>query len=137
MTTTITTTIITTSQYGLNGAQYRSESIMGVNAMSTSTTAQPFITTRILKPIINNKIGKYENGNGFFIEISKDNNKRDIGEKNIYEERIKKLEELDKKKDVEITLLKGAIEHMKAEIEKLKDLTNIFNLFYNYICIYD
>ena len=40
--------------------------------------------------------------------------------KNIYEERIKKLEELDKKKDVEITLLKGAIEHMKAEIEKLK-----------------
>ena len=25
-----------------------------------------------------------------------------------------------KKKDVEITLLKGAIEHMKAEIEKLK-----------------
>ena len=57
--------------------------------------------------------------------------------KNIYEERIKKLEELDKKKDVEITLLKGAIEHMKAEIEKLKDLTNIFNLFYNYICIYD
>ena len=54
-----------------------------------------------------------------------------------YEERIKKLEELDKKKDVEITLLKGAIEHMKAEIEKLNDLTNIFNLFYNYICIYD
>ena len=110
---------------------------MGVNAMSTSTTAQPFITTRILKPIINNKIGKYENRNGSFIGISKDNNKRDIEEKNIYEERIKKLEELDKKKDVEITLLKGAIEHMKAEIEKLKDLTNIFNLFYNYICIYD
>ena len=137
MTTTITTTIITTSQYSLNGAQYRSESIMGVNVMSTSITKQPFLTTRILKPIINNKIGKYENRNGFFIEISKDNNKRDIGEKNIYEERIKKLEELDKKKDVEITLLKGAIEHMKAEIEKLKDLTNIFNLFYNYICIYD
>ena len=137
MTTTITTTIITTSQYGLNGAQYRSESITGVNAISISITKQPFITTRILKPIINNKIGKYENRNGFFIEISKDNNKRDIGEKNIYEERIKKLEELDKKKDVEITLLKGAIEHMKAEIEKLKDLTNIFNLFYNYICIYD
>jgi hypothetical protein len=84
-----------------------------------------------------NKIGKYENRNDSFIEISKNNNKRDIGEKNIYEERIKKLEELDKKKDVEITLLKGAIEHMKAEIEKLKDLTNIFNLFYNYICIYD
>ena len=79
-----------------------------------------------------NKIGKYENRNYSFIEISKDNNKRDIGEKNIYEER-----KLDKKKDVEITLLKGAIEHMKAEIEKLKDLTNIFNLFYNYICIYD
>ena len=56
MTTTITTTIITTSQYGLNGAQYRSESIMGVNAMSTSTIAQPFITTRILKPIINNRV---------------------------------------------------------------------------------
>ena len=137
MTTTITTTIITTSQYGLNGAQYRSESIMGVNAMSTSITKQPFITTRILKPIINNKNGKYENINDSFIEISKDNNKRDIGEKNIYEKRIKKLEELDKKKDAEITLLKGAIEHMKAEIEKLKDLTNIFNLFYNYICIYD
>ena len=98
--------------------------------MSTSTITQPFITTRILKPIINNKIGKYENRNDSFIEISKGNNK-----KNIYEERIKKLEELDKKKDVEITLLKGAIEHMKAEIEKLKDLTNIFNLFYNYICI--
>ena len=58
MTTTITTTIITTSQYGLNGAQYRSESIMGINAMSISITAQAFITTRILKPIINNKIGK-------------------------------------------------------------------------------
>ena len=110
---------------------------MGVNAMSTSITKQPFITTRILKPIINNKIEKYENRNDSFIEISKDNNKRDIGEKNIYEERIKKLEELDKKKDVEITLLKGAIGHMKAEIEKLKDLNNIFNLFYNYICIYD
>ena len=137
MATTITTTIITTSQYGLNSAQYRSESIIGVNAISISITKQPFITTRILKPIINNKIGKYENRNDSFIEISKDNNKRDIGEKNIYEERIKKLEELDKKKDVEITLLKGAIEHMKAEIEKLKDLTNIFNLFYNYICIYD
>ena len=105
---------------------------MGVNAMSTSITKQPFITTRILNPIINNKNGKYENINDSFIEISKDNNKRDIGEKNIYEER-----KLDKKKDVEITLLKGAIEHMKAEIEKLKDLNNIFNLFYNYICIYD
>ena len=35
-------------------------------------------------------------------------------------QKIKKLEELDKKKDVEITLLKAAIEHMKAEIEKLK-----------------
>ena len=34
--------------------------------------------------------------------------------------RLKKLEELDRKKDVEITLLKAAIEHMKAEIEKLK-----------------
>ena len=105
--------------------------------MNTSITKQPFITTRILKHIMNNKIGKYENWNISFIEISKDNNKRDIEEKNIYEERIKKLEELDKKKDVEITLIKGAIENMKAEIEKLKDLTNIFNLFYNYICIYD
>ena len=37
-----------------------------------------------------------------------------------YEERLRKLEELDKKKDVEISLLKAAIEHMKAEIEKLK-----------------
>ena len=54
--TTTTTTIITTSQYGLNGAQYRSESIMGVNAMSTSITAQTFITTRILKLIINNRV---------------------------------------------------------------------------------
>ena len=44
MTTTITTIIITTSQYGLNGAQYRSESIMGVNVMSTSITKQPFIS---------------------------------------------------------------------------------------------
>ncbi len=33
-----------------------------------------------------------------------------------YEERIKKLEELDKKKDVEITLLKAAIEHMLSLI---------------------
>ena len=64
----------TTSQYGLGGAQYRSWSIMVVNqdtrdnaidvtyskkpdrggtlnAMSTSTT-----TTRVLKPIINNKV---------------------------------------------------------------------------------
>ena len=89
--------------------------------MSTSTTAQAFFTTRILKPIINNKIGRYENRNGFFTETSKDNNKKDIGEKNIYEEKIKKLEELDKKKDVGITLLKGAIEHMKTELEKLKD----------------
>ena len=37
-----------------------------------------------------------------------------------YEERLKKLEELDRKKDVEITLLKNAIEHMKATIETLK-----------------
>ena len=37
-----------------------------------------------------------------------------------YEERLRKLEELDKKKDLDITLLKAAIEHMKAEIEKLK-----------------
>ena len=36
------------------------------------------------------------------------------------EAQLKKLEESDKKKDVEITLLKAAIEHMKAEIEKLK-----------------
>ena len=84
-----------------------------------------------------NKIGKYENRHDSFIEISKDNNKRDIGEKKFSQKRIQKLEELDKKKDVEITLLKCAIEHMKAEIEKLKDLNNIFNLFYNYICIYD
>ena len=37
-----------------------------------------------------------------------------------YEERLKKLEDLDRKKDVEITLLKNAIEHMKATIEILK-----------------
>ena len=65
----------TTSQYSLGGAQYRSGSIIGVtqdardnaidvtystkpyrrgtlNAMSTSTTT----TTRVLKPIINNKV---------------------------------------------------------------------------------
>ena len=73
MTTTITTTIITTSQYGLNGAQYRYGSIMGetqdasaidvtystkpdrggtLNAMSTSTTTQSFTTTRVLLSII-------------------------------------------------------------------------------------
>ena len=37
-----------------------------------------------------------------------------------YEERLRKLEELDKKKDVEISLLKSAIEHMKTTIEGLK-----------------
>ena len=70
----------TTSQYGLSGAQYRSGSIMGLtqddgdntidvtysikpdqggvttlNAMSTSTNAQPF-TTSVLKPFINNTV---------------------------------------------------------------------------------
>ena len=38
-----------------------------------------------------------------------------------YEERLKKLEELDKKKDVEISLLKSAIEHMKTMIDGLKN----------------
>ena len=56
MTTTTTTTTTTTSQYGLGGVQHRSGSIMGVNAMSTSTTAQPFTTIRVLKPIINNTV---------------------------------------------------------------------------------
>jgi predicted RNase H-like nuclease (RuvC/YqgF family) len=37
-----------------------------------------------------------------------------------YEERLKRLEELDKKKDVEISLLKAAIEHMKTTIEGLR-----------------
>ena len=49
--------------------------------MSTSTTAQLFSTTRVLKPIINNTVRPiylYENRNDSFIEISKDNNKRDI-----------------------------------------------------------
>ena len=69
----------TTSQYGLGGAQYRSGSIIGVtqdardnaidvtystkpdwggtlNTMSTFTTTQPFTTTRVLKPIINNTV---------------------------------------------------------------------------------
>ena len=65
----------TTSQYGLGVAQYRSGTIMGVtqdaidvaystkpdrrgtlNAMSTSTTTQPFTITRVLKPIINNTV---------------------------------------------------------------------------------
>ena len=77
MTTTTTTITTTISQYGLGGAQYYSESIMGVthnardntidvtyskkpnrggvitlNAMSTSTTT----TTRVFKPIINNTV---------------------------------------------------------------------------------
>ena len=72
-----TTTMTTTSQYSLGGAQYRYGSIMGetqdasaidvtystkpdrggtLNAMSTSTTTQPFTTTRVLKPIINNTV---------------------------------------------------------------------------------
>ena len=80
-TTTITTTTTTILQYGLGGTKYYSESIMGVthdtrdnaidvtystkpdrggvitlNAMSTSTTTQPFTTTRVLKPIINNTV---------------------------------------------------------------------------------
>lgn len=38
-----------------------------------------------------------------------------------YEERLRRLEELDKKKDVEISLLKSAIEHMKTTIKNLKD----------------
>ena len=77
--TTIITTATTTSQYGLGGAQYCSGSIMVVthdardnsidvtystqpdrggtlNAMNTSTTTQPFTTTRVLKPIINSKV---------------------------------------------------------------------------------
>jgi predicted RNase H-like nuclease (RuvC/YqgF family) len=37
-----------------------------------------------------------------------------------YEERLKKLEDLDKKKDVEISLLKAAIEHMKTTIDNLR-----------------
>ena len=76
-----TTTTTTTPQYGLGGAKYLSESFIGVtydardntigitystkpdlggvttlNAMSTSATIQPFTTTRILKPIINNTV---------------------------------------------------------------------------------
>ena len=79
ITISTTTTMTTTSQYSLGGAQYLSGSIMGVtkdardnaievtystkpdrggtlNAMSTSTTKQPFTTTRVLKPIINNTV---------------------------------------------------------------------------------
>ena len=79
MATITTTTMTTTSQYGLGVAQYRSGTIMGVtqdardnaidviystkpdrrgtlNAMSTSTTTQPFTTTRALKPIIINTV---------------------------------------------------------------------------------
>ena len=37
-----------------------------------------------------------------------------------YEERLKKLEELGRKKYVEIELLKAAVEHMKSEINKLR-----------------
>ena len=80
-TTTITTTTTTILQYGLGGAKYCSESIMGVthdtrdnaidvtystkpdrggvttiNVMSSSTTAQLFPTTRVLKLIINNTV---------------------------------------------------------------------------------
>jgi hypothetical protein len=39
-----------------------------------------------------------------------------------YEERLKRLEDLDKKKDVEIHLLKLAIEQMRSEIDKLRTL---------------
>ena len=81
MTTTTTTITTTNPQYGLDGAKYHSGSIMGLtqddgdntidvtysikpdqggvttlNAMSTSTTTQPFTTTRVLKPIINNTV---------------------------------------------------------------------------------
>ena len=42
----MTTTTNTNLQYGLGDAQYHSGSIMGINAMSTSTTAQSFTTTR-------------------------------------------------------------------------------------------
>ena len=75
MNTTTTSTMTTTSQYSLGGAQYRYGSIMGVtqdaidnaidvtystkpdrggtlNAMSTSTTTQSFTTTRVLLSII-------------------------------------------------------------------------------------
>ena len=55
--------------------------------MSASTTTQPFTTTRILKPIINNTVDLYENRNDSFIEISKDNNKRDISEKKFSQKR--------------------------------------------------
>jgi len=37
-----------------------------------------------------------------------------------YEEKLKRLEDLDKKKDVEISLLKSAIENMRTTIENLK-----------------
>lgn len=38
-----------------------------------------------------------------------------------YEERLKRLEELDKKKDVEINVLKLAIENMQKQIKELKE----------------
>ena len=81
MTTTTTTITTTNPQYGLDGAKYLSGSIIGLtqddgdnavdvtysikpdqggittlNAMSTSTPAQHFTTTRVLKPIINNTV---------------------------------------------------------------------------------
>lgn len=37
-----------------------------------------------------------------------------------YEDRIARLEELDRKKDMDISLLKNAIEHMKKQIDDLK-----------------
>ena len=81
---TTTTTTTTTTQYGMSsGAQFgASGSVMGVteaahdeavdvtystkpdaaggvttlNAMTTSTTAQPYTTTKVLKPIYNNTV---------------------------------------------------------------------------------
>ena len=81
---TTTTTTTTTTQYGMSsGAQFgASGSVMGVteaahdeavdvtystkpdaaggvttlNAMTTSTTAQPYTTTKVLKPIINQTV---------------------------------------------------------------------------------
>ena len=38
-----------------------------------------------------------------------------------YEERLQKLEESDKSKDLEITILKKAVEQMKIELKELKD----------------
>ena len=46
-----------------------------------------------------------------------------------YDERIKKLEENEREKNIEISLLKAAADQMKVMIEKLEISIKNFNLF--------